>query len=221
MSTPIRMTSRELKEYAHAKQVFKELLDDFNARGLLRKGIPQKQIKRLAKMWGLSRRFGRAYNAIFNILGNLERTKSFFARNKDEGIDEQVLTYSFVNQAIGFFLYEIETVFKTSLLFFLEKKQGLIKRMQIGPLLNAIKNISPNIGTKLKPLIDLELRNSLAHGAFWFEAGGKVFITPNSHLEKTKDLELHEFFIRVKKQNIVAHALIKALVEKVKQGYFR
>lgn len=221
MSDPIRMTSRERKEYAHAKQVFKELLDDFNARGLLRKGIPQEQRKRLAKMWSLSRQFGWAFNAIFNILGNLERTKSFSARNKDEGIDEQVLTYSFVNQAIGFFLYEIETVFKNSLIFFLENKQGLRKRMEIGKLLKAIKRISPNIGSKLEPLIDLELRNSLAHGAFWFEAGGEVFITPNSHLEKPKNLKLYDFFIRVKKQNIVAQALIEALVGKAKQGYFR
>jgi len=221
MSYTTPMTDRERKEFDHAKQVFEELLDDFDARGLLRKRTPQDQRERLAKMWSQSRQFGQAFNAMFKIFDNVERVKSFASRNNIDGINEDVLTGSLLNQTIGLFLYDVEMVFKTSLIFFLKEKEGLKKRMELGRLLKVIKKISPSIGLKIEPLIDLEIRNALAHGSFWFESGGEAYIAEDSHLENPKNLKFFEFLIRVKKQNIVAHALIEVLLKKVNQGYFR
>lgn len=221
MSYSISLSKVEKKEFAYAKQVFEELLDDFNKKGLLRKGIPHDQRERLTKMWAQSRQFGQAFNTIFRVFDTAEKVKAFAARNKVDGVSEEVLTGSFSNQTMGVFLYNIETVFRTSLIFFLEEKQGLRKRMELGSLLKTIEEISPKIHSKLKPLIDLELRNALAHGAFWFETGGEAYLAQNSYLENPKNLKLHEFLIRIKKQNIVAHAFIEILIEKVNQGYFR
>lgn len=221
MSYSLPLTKKEKKEYEHAKKVFEELLDDFNARGLLRKGTSHNPRERLTKMWAQSRQFGQSFNAMFRIFDTRDHIKSFAGRNKNDGIDEKVLTGAFLNQATGNFIYNIETVFKTSLIFFLEEKQGFSKRMEVGRLLYNIKSISSSIGSKLEPLIDLELRNALAHGAFWFETGGKGYLTDDSHLENLKDLEFYEFLIRIKKQNIVAHAFIEVLLEKVRQGYFK
>jgi len=221
MSDQLHMTDKEQAEFESAKKVFETLLEDFNTRGLLQKGIPRERRERLAKMWRQSRQFALAFNTTFNIFETAERVKSFTERNRVDGIDAQVLTGSFTNQAIGIFLYDIETVFKTSLLFFLKEAHGLTKRMEVGKLLNTIKQISPDIESKLEPLIDLELRNALAHGAVWFEAGGNVYLAPNSYLENIKSLKLHDFYIRIKKQNIVAHAFIEVLLEKAKQGYFK
>ena len=221
MSDSIPMTAKERKEFENAKRVFEELLDDFNVRGLLRKGTSHDQREKLSKMWRQSHQFGQAFNTMFKIFDTADHVKAFAARNKVDGINEEVLTGSFLNQMIGLFLYDIETVFKTSLIFFLEEKQGLRKRMELGKLLKAIKKISPKIWSKLKPLIDLELRNAFAHGAFWFEAGGEAHLAKNSHLTNPKNLKFHELLIRVKKQNIVAHAFVKVLMEKVDQGYFK
>lgn len=220
MSYSISMTATERDEFSNARQVFSDLLDDFRAQGLLRKGTPKDQRSRLSRMWSQSRQFGQAFNAIFKIFDTAEQVKAFAVRNKVDGIDEEVLTGSLLNQAIGVFLYDIETLFKTSLLFFLVEKQGLKRRMEIGPLVNTIISISPAVGPKLKPLIDLELRNALAHGAFWFESGGEVYMAENSYLDNPKNLKFYQFLIRTKRQNIVAHAFIDTLVEKVNQGYF-
>ena len=221
MSYSAFLTKEERKEFADAKQVFEELLDDLNAKRLLRKGTPHSQRERLSKMWAQSRQFGQAFNANFKIFDSRDHVKAFAAKNKNDGINEEVLTGSFLNQTIGLFLYDIETVLKTSLIFFLEEKQGLKKRMELGNLLTAIKHISPKIWPRFVLLIDLELRNALAHGSFWFEAGGEAYLARNSHLEKPKNIKFHEFLIRVKKTNIIAHAFIETLMEKVKQGYFK
>jgi len=215
------LTGKERKIFRGAKKVFEELLDDFKTKGLLRKGTPHEQIVRLSKMWKQSRQFAQAFNAVFNIFDTASHVRAFATRNKVDGIDEKVLTGSFLNQAMGVFLYDIETLFKTSLIFFLEERQGLRRRMEVGRLLNTIRNISPNIGSKVASLIDIELRNALAHGAFWFESGGEAYLAQNSYLENPKNLKFHEIMIRVKEQNIVAHAFIAALLTKTKQGYFK
>jgi hypothetical protein len=213
--------SKEKELFKKAKAVFEELLDDFNARGLLRKRIPHDQRERLAKMFSQSRQIGQALNAITKIFDSNNHVRSFADRNRADGINEEILTGVFLNQATGNFIYNIETLFKTALIFFLQEKQGLFKRMEVGRLIHAIKDISPSIGAKLEPLIDLELRNALAHGAFWFETGGQAYLSPDSHLESPKNIKFVEFMIRVKKQNITAHAFVEVLVERVRQGYFK
>jgi len=213
--------SKEKELFEKAKAVFGELLDDFNAKGLLRKGIPHDQRQRLANMFNQSRQIGQALNAISKIFDSNDHVRSFADKNKADGIDEEVLTGVFLNQATGNLIYNIETLFKTALIFFLQEKQGLRKQMEVGRLIHAIKEISPSIGAKLEPLIDLELRNALAHGAFWFETGGQAYISLDSHLKSPKSMKFAEFMIRVKKQNIVAHAFIEVLVERVRQGYFK
>lgn len=221
MSYSAQLTVKEKREFQQAKQILEELLNDFDKRGLLRKGTPHDQRERLSKMWSQSIQLGKAFNTIFSIFDSAKRVQTFAARNKVDRVDEEVLTGSFLSQTIGLFLYNIETVFRTSLIFFLEEKQGLKKKMELGRLLRTIKRISPKTGTKLESLIDLELRNALAHGAFWFEAGGIGYIARNSHLENPKKISFVDFMIRGKKQNIVALAFVEVLMEKVSQGYFK
>jgi len=214
------LTDVEKKIFDGAKQVFEALLDDFNSKDLLRKGTPTNQRERLSKMWRQSRLFGMAFNTTIKLFMDREKFVAFANKNRDDGFNEQIITDCLLNQYIGMFIYNVETVFRSSLLFFIKEEQGFRKRMELGRLINAVKDISPQLGDDLEKLIDRELRNALAHGAIWFEAGGKVFLADNSHLENPIELRLDEFMIRVKKQNIVAHAFIETLMEKVDQGYF-
>ena len=80
--------------------------------------------------------------------------------------------------------------------------------------------ISPKIGERLEGIVDKNLRNAIAHGTFWFEKG-KVFLAKNSYLEEVKEIPLHEFWIAVKKQNIVALAFVYVLIKRSKEDYFK
>ena len=111
-----------------------------------------------------------------------------------------------------------ESVFKTSLLFFLKEDAGFHRRMTLGHMINNLKQVS-SFGNQVESIIDFELRNSLAHGTFWFGAK-TVFLAENSYLENVQAVPLVDFLIRVKDQNIAAHAFITALNNKIKQGYF-
>lgn len=215
------LTSVEESIFNEAREIFLELLDDFRKRNLLRKGAPQEQRLRLAQMWKQSYHLGLAYNKIVNLFKDEEKVKSFASRNRDFGFTENIMAYSYYNQMIGIFIINIETILRTSLLFFLNEKQGLKKRMEIGRLIRTIKKISPQIGRKLEKIVDTNLRNVLAHGGILFAPEGNVYLMKNAHLENPDKISLVEFVIRVKKQNIVAHAFIDVLMEKVRSGYFR
>lgn len=211
----------ERKTFDKARHVFEDLLVDFEGRHLLRKGTHQDQRERLQKMWRQSRLFGEAFNTTIHLFYDVAKLEAFANRNREDGFTERIIADSLLNQYIGLFIYNIETVFKTSLLFFLKEEQGLEKRMALGKLLATIEDISPPIGVRLEEMVDRELRNALAHGGIWFGDGDKVFLARNSHLENPKEITLYEFMIRVKRQNIVSHAFIEVLMEKVRQGYFR
>jgi len=150
----------ERTTFDKARHLFEDLLVDFNRRALLRKGTHRDQRERLQKMWRQSRLFGEAFNTTIQLFDDAAKLEAFADRNKEDGFTERIITDSLLNQYIGLLIYNVETVFRTSLLFFLEEEQGLKKRMELGPLLGTIKVISPSIGVRLEEMTDRELRNA-------------------------------------------------------------
>jgi len=214
------MTLVEKKIFDESVKLFEELLDDFKSKDLLRKGIPHSDREKLVAILKNSRHNGNAFNVVFSIFESKEKIESIIKKCSEEGITDNVLTYTFLSQLFGVAMLNFESVFKTSLLFFLKEESGFYRKMTLGRLIGNIKKVS-TLGQQIEDKIDYELRNSLAHGTFWFGGEGKVFLAENSYLEGVQEIPLHKFFVRVKDQNIVAHAFIQALIGKTEQGYFR
>lgn len=169
-------------------------------------------------IWENSRNYGSAFNEMHKVFDSQETVE---ACSRNSGLSLGTLTYAFVAQLVGTALISFESVFKTSLLFFLKEEQSISRKMTLGQLLNVIENISPAIGTRLKNMIDTRIRNSLAHGTFWFMEGGKVFLASNSYLNVVDEMTLAEFWIEAKKINIISIAFTHILNTKIREGYFR
>lgn len=212
------LSPKEQKIYSESVTLFENLLDDLNSQKLLRKGTSFQDRQKLAKIWNNSRQVGIAFNTIFALFDSTQKVHSFVKNNANEGITHDVLTYTFVSQLLGAVLVNYEAVFKTSLLFFLKEDAGFNRRMTLGQMLRVLKGLSA-YGKPVEDKIDFRLRNSLAHGTFWF-GKGTIFLAENSFLENVQSMSLGDFFIKVKNQNIVSHALIEALLNKRRQGYF-
>lgn len=201
------------------RKICSDLLDDLYSLDLLRKGISHKVRENLSYMWKTSDQINLAYNNLFKfiepeIMSDFEKSLRKYGSNRDE------FAVSLVNQMIGAFIYEIETIFRGTFLFFIKKEQGFKERMMLGPFLTQLEKVSPTNGKKLTPYIDRELRNILAHGSYWM-GSGFIYTTEDWHLETVKPIELSEFMIRTKKQNIVSHSFITSLDEKIRANYFR
>lgn len=216
--TKRKLASREQKVFNDSVALFEKLIDDLASKELLRKGIPRNEREKLAALWRNSRHMGQAFNVIFSLFDSKETIDSFVKKNREEGITHDVLTYTFATQLFGIAILNFESIFKTSLLFFLKEDAGFDRRMTLGAMIKTLKTVSP-LGAKVENIIDFRLRNSLAHGTFWF-GKGSAFLAENSYIENVQPIPLASFMTRIKIQNIVAHALIEVLLNKKNQGYF-
>jgi len=88
-------------------------------------------------------------------------------------------------------------------------------------ILTNLKKILPIEGQQLNVLLDVNLRNSIAHGTFWFD-GTSVFLAENSYLanDDVEKLDLIDFWKRIRRINLISHAFIERLVNKAEAGYF-
>ncbi len=202
---------------------FEKMLDEFHSQNLLRRNISETERERLNQVWENSRNYETALGDLFSRFkseGKQPSPEEIAKKCAEVGLAKDTLDYLFLSQLIGSVLLEFESMFKTSLLFFLEAKRGIGRKMTLGDLLNAIKRISPPIGKKLNELVDIDLRNNLAHGTFWFRKG-TLFLAEDSYLRKVKEVALGKLFIELMSMSIAFDALVHALKQKEGQGYFR
>jgi hypothetical protein len=198
--------------------LFNELLDFLHSQDMLRKTTIPMDRQRLMLIWENSRNYGIAFNAMVK---KFENEKSILEFTSKADLTQHEATYIFISQLVGIALINIESVFKTSLLFFLEEKNGITRNMTLGRLLRTIEDMSSSLGQRLKAIVDTEIRNSLAHGTFWFGNGGKVFLATNSYLEDVKEMPLHKFWMEIKNMNTISLAFTEVLAAKIDAGYFK
>lgn len=219
---------KEKQLFQESSVLFGKLLDGLKTKGLLRTTIIGMDVNRLKKVWDNSRFFGLSFNRTVDRFSDSEVEEV-----KKKSIEEQVvLGYSFYSQLVGSALYNYEAVLKTTFVFVLDEYMETIKvgdkdkeiriwkKMTLGQLVYNLKLLFPIEGERLDTLLDINLRNAMAHGAFWFD-NGRVFLAQNSHLDEVEELSLKEFWLRLRRINIISHSFVEVLLLKIRKGYFR
>ena len=203
--------------------LFNQILDDLKRKSLLRTIFIQMDVDRLRKIWENSRFFGTAFNRMVDVFRSPEKAANLAEK---ANMTPNIFGYIFFTQLAGNALYDYEAVLKTSFLFFIEEEatgnntKGFRKNMSLGKLFFRLKEISPIYGQALYEIIDIDLRNSLAHGTFWFDSS-KVYLAKNSYLDDVMVLPLDKFWKKTRRINIISHAFIEILMEKIKSNYFK
>ena len=78
---------------------------------------------------------------------------------------------------------------------------------------------APNAIRPLEPYLDLDFLNALAHGLFGTK-GKQIVLYKNAKLEVLGILDLADFMIRSKNQNVLTQCMISVIVQKKKAGFF-
>jgi len=163
--------SNEKKLFKESRLLFAQILDGLKAKGFLRTSFREIDVKNLVKIWDNSRFFGYAFSNKLNNFENFQEIEAAIKSDKEPFI----ITFGIYSQLVGNCLYYFEGVLKTSLVFILkeycDKKNGIniCKKMTLSRLLTNLKKILPIEGQQLNVLLDVNLRNSIAHGTFWFD----------------------------------------------------
>lgn len=220
------LTEEEQKIFRNSCSLFERILDGLKAKGLLRTKINPTEVQRMAKIYDNSRFISLAFN---NALKNFKKPQDIESAISSEK-EPYVMSYTLYSHFLGNILYDFEALIKTSLVFILKeydnkstKKQSRIhlhKKMALGTLISNIKKLLPVEGQELDDSLDVKLRNSIAHGTFWFD-GGKVFLSQNSYLDEVEPpININQFLWKIRQINLISHAFVETLVWKAEKGYF-
>ena len=217
MNSYLPMGTAEKKLWDEAINIYDELLDELKSKNMIRLNTINVDRKRLSKLWINTSEIGKAYNEFLKIFTSDKTAQEF---SEKTGLSESTVVQTFLTNLVGFTLIQYESVFKTSLLFFLEEDNGIRRKSTLTELLIKIEKICPSSGPKLRKLLDTELRNSLAHGTCWVE-NKTIVLADNSYLQNIRRLSLAEFMIESKKVNVIAHSFTFTLVKKINEGFFK
>lgn len=210
-------TEEERKISQDASSLLGMLLDDLKTRNMLRKTTSDER-RRLLYILDNAGRFQDAFNVMTKQYG-----KDGFAEFKRKTeLPEEILIYSFLSQVFSTLLICYETPIKLPLVFFLDEKSGITKRMALGTVLKRLEHISPissSFVSGLNAMINKDLRNAISHGTFWIEQDG-LHYAQNGYLEGEKIQSFKELQTEMRRVSIVGKAFVHVIRQKAGSAYF-
>jgi hypothetical protein len=153
------------------------------------------------------------FNKIMDTTDSWEKVNNFVKAIEEFGFNDVNYVYLLVELAILLLITDTET-FKTLLLFHL--KDVSYKTSDFVP---TMKKYAPKSWTKLEPFINNKFRNSLAHGT-WAIENSQVVLFENAKLIPFEKLELIDFLIKAREQNLLFACLSSVISEKTVSGFF-
>ena len=211
--------------YDEMMDLYRQLFKELDRRGYIRKGPSHRDREKLSKIWDMSRDLGQTLNYMYSLFDPKDPHREDRMKKLNQlGLTDHHITYLCLQSMLSTFLVNVESVFRFSFLFFLNDRffnERSYKKatMTVSSLLKELKKVySP--AAEIAGAFDQDIRNSLAHGSFWFE-NGKWCITTDAHMKRVKCFELLEVMKKFKRANTAAMAFTDVLLEEINKGTFR
>jgi hypothetical protein len=98
-----------------------------------------------------------------------------------------------------------------------KKKTAIHRKTTLNPLLGSLEKLKIAKADSLSKLIDIDLRNGLSHGLFWFSM--KDTECPEAHLHYSKDIDfrkiccvsISELYVKTRKQSLYTNCLLNVI----------
>jgi hypothetical protein len=217
VQNPEAFGEAEKELWMEIEPILGEMLDELKAKGKTEISfIPIKQ-EHLSNIVDNLIQINKNGNLLLQLFDSRERFDQFLKVSSEFGFDEPTLTSLYVE--IGAYLCVLSTeCFKLFLLFHLRDVDSQVSRFSI-----TMAEVAPTTWKKLKAYVDSDFRNSLAHGTWAIEKtmkNKKIVLFKDAELEPYEKLELADFMIRIKRQNLLYTCLKYLIEEKRKANFF-
>ena len=213
-ANPEAFGEKEKQLWLKVEPILHELLDELKKNGKIETVYVRSEMIGLGAVIENLNNCSRNHNLLLHVSDNYE---AFLEGVKPFGFDEPLSVQLFLETAALFTILTTET-FRTLLLF---HSKGLDPSLPLGPMLRRLEDsdAAPYAVAKLRPFMDIEFRNALAHGLFGTEAK-KIVLYKNAKFEVLDRLELADFMMRTKEQNVLTQCFINVITEKKRSGFF-
>ena len=135
------------------------------------------------------------------------KAEDFIQVTEKFGFTESKAVLNFIVVAITSTLLKTE-LFKLVLLFHMK-----IENKSVGSFPLTMEKVSPKSWEKLKPFVESQLRNALAHGTYTVQPG-KITIFKNAELSAPEEMSFGDFIIKLKTQDVLFQCLLNVLQDK-------
>jgi hypothetical protein len=212
VGNPEKMGEMEKKLWIELEPILGELLTELKRNNKIERIYLPAEVEGLRVIVQTMKACGANYNLLLHANDN---HKDFLSAIQPFGFDEPLSVHLFIEVAIVGAVVTCE-MFRTLLLF---HAKDLDPQLPLGPLLQNLEKSdgAPSAVAKLRSHVDLKLRNALAHGLVGIE-GKKIVLYKNAKFEVLDKLDLGEFMIRCKKQNVLTQCFITVINAKKREG---
>ena len=204
----------EKELWMQIESVLGEVLDELKESDKLRVFFTQQE---KAHLWFIMENMyfiGQNYNLLINLAKEQERPAKFLKATTEFGFNEENSVNLTIEMCVLSCVIHTE-MFKTFFLFHLKN----ITDYRASSFNWIMEKNAPNTWAKLKPFVDNDFRNSLAHGT-WATINKKVVLFKDARLAPYERLDLADFIIKAKRQNILYSCLVNTIIERTKRDYF-
>jgi hypothetical protein len=194
--------------------VLNDVLDELTGRDKVRVFFTEKEKAHLFFIMENMFLIGQNYNLLINLAKEQERPAKFLKATSEFGFNEENSVNLTIQMAVLSCVIHTE-MFKTFFLFHLKN----LDDYRASSFNRVMAENAPNTWGRLKPFVDNDFRNSLAHGA-WAVINKKVTLFKDSRLIPYERLDLDKFIIKAKKQNVLYSCLVNTIAERTRNDYF-
>lgn len=218
VGNPEALGAKEKELYAELAPKIRALLQELNQKGAIETVLVRQDT---GKLWPVLRKLDE-FSELHNIMNHIltEDFAQFMEANKQFGITESVAIRIWEAANLLASLLSTE-LFKLLVLFHL--KRGLQQdAYKISRFTNIMGELAPNTWPQLQDSVDNAFRNSIAHGTYAFlrkDNRATVETYKDATLELLDSMELHEFMIRTKEQNVLYMCGLNVLLDLRRKGW--
>ncbi len=207
---PDALGDAEKKLWTDLEPILIELLDELKTNGKIEISFVAAEHEHLKSILDNLNQVSINHNLL---VGAFDGTKKIVEATSEFGFKESDLVNLYLQTAVLLCMLNTE-LSKLLLLFHLKGVSHKVSSFS-----NTMSQLAPIAWQKLKPYVDSNFRNSLAHGT-WALESKEVVLFDDAKLVPVEKLSLVDFMIKVKNQNVLFQCMANVIANKKNSGFF-
>jgi hypothetical protein len=204
----------EKELWIHIETVLDDVLNELTGKDKIRVYFTNSESDHLWFLMENMQVIAQNYNMLINLAKEQERPAKFLKATSEFGFTDENSVFLTIQMTVLSCVIHTE-MFKTFFLFHLKN----VKDYRASSFNTIMAKNAPKTWGRLKPFVDNDFRNSLAHGT-WAVINKKVVLFKDARLVPYERLELADFIIKAKKQNVLYSCLVNTITQRTRTDHF-
>ena len=214
ITNPDTIAESEKIVWLELQSIISDLINELKVNNKLENNFTPSELVHVKKMLNTRNCVSDNFSKISDTTDSWDKVNDFINTNKKFGFTDENYIYMIVELSIMNLITDSE-IFKTLLLFHLKE----IKSYKVTDFTKTLKKFAPTNYKRLEPYINNKFRNSLAHGT-WAIENSQIVLFEDAKLIPFEKLELLDFLLKVRRQNLLFSCLSSVISDKIEKGFF-